>query len=57
MGFEMRKKRKFEKVEEFVTRMKKVHEEAEVVLRKSPEEIRKYTDRKRSEAEEYQVRD
>jgi len=57
MGFEMRKKRKFEKVEEFVTRMKKVHEEAEVVLRKSLEEIRKYTDRKRSEAEEYQVRD
>jgi len=57
MGFEMRKKRKFEKIEEFVTRMKKVHEEAEVVLRKSPEEIRKYTDRKRSEAEEYQVRD
>jgi len=57
MGFEMRKKRKFEKIEEFVTRMKKVHEEAEVVLRKSLEEIRKYTDRKRSEAEEYQVRD
>jgi len=57
MGFEMRKKRKFEKAEEFVTRMKEVHEEAEVVLRKSQEEIRKYIDRKRSEVEEYQVRD
>ena len=57
MGFEIRKKGNFEKAEEFVTRMKKVHEEAEVVLRKSLEEIRKYTDRKRSEAEEYQVRD
>jgi len=35
MGFEIRKKGNFEKTEEFVTRMKKVHKEAEVVLRKS----------------------
>jgi len=35
MGFEIRKKGNFEKAEEFVTRMKKVHKEAEVVLRKS----------------------
>jgi len=48
MRFEMRKKGKFEKAEEFATRMKKVHEEAEVVLKKSQEELRKYTDRKRS---------
>ena len=53
MGFKMRKKGKFEKVEEFVTRMKEVHEETEVALRKSQEEMRKYADRKRSEAEEY----
>ena len=53
MGFKIRKKGKFEKVEEFVTRMKEVHEEAEVALRKSQEEMRKYADRKRSEAEEY----
>jgi len=53
MGFKMRKKGKFEKTEEFVTRMKEVHEEAEVALRKSQEEMRKYADRKRSEAEEY----
>ena len=33
--FKMRKKRKFEKVEEFVTRIKEVHEETEMVLRKS----------------------
>ena len=57
MGFKMRKKEKFEKVEEFVTRIKKVHEEAEVALRKSQEEIRKYADRKRSELEEYKVGD
>jgi len=55
MGFEIRKKRKFEKVEEFVKRMKEVHEETETVLRKSQEEIRKYADRKRSKPEEYRV--
>jgi len=53
MGFEMRKKGNFEKAEEFATRMKEVHERAEVVPRKSQEKMRKYTDRKRSEAEEY----
>jgi len=54
MGFEMRKKGKFEKAEEFVTRMKEVHEKVEVVLKKSQE---KYADRKRNEVEEYQVGD
>ena len=48
MGFKMRKKRKFEKTEEFATRMKEVHKEAKVALRKSQKKIRKYTDRKRS---------
>ena len=57
MGFEMRKKRKFEKAEEFTTRIKKVHKKAEVVLRKSQEEMRKYADRKRSKPEEYKVGD
>ena len=47
MGFEMRKKGKFEKVEEFAKRMKEVHEEAEAILRKSQKEIRKYANRKR----------
>jgi len=53
MGFEMRKKGKFERAEDFTKRMKKVHEEAEAVLGKSQEEMRKYTDRKRNEPEEY----
>jgi len=57
MGFEMRKKRRFEKVKEFATRMKKVHKETEAVLKKSQEEMRKYTDRKRSKVEEYRVGD
>jgi len=39
MGFEMKKKGKFEKAVEFVTRIKKVHKEVETVLRKSQEEI------------------
>jgi len=55
IGFKIRKKGKFEKAEEFVTRMKEVHEEAEVVLKKSQEEIKKYANRKRSEVEEYRV--
>jgi len=57
MGFEMRKKGRFEKAEEFAMRIKEVHEEAEAALKKSQEEMRKYTDRKRSEAEEYRAGD
>ena len=47
MGFKMRKKEKFEKAEEFATRMKEVHKEAEVALKKSQEKMKKYADRKR----------
>jgi len=35
MRFEMRKKEKFEKAKESATRMKEVHEEVEVVLKRS----------------------
>jgi len=35
MGLEIRKKKKFEKAVEFVTRIKKVYKKAEVALRKS----------------------
>ena len=35
MGFEIRKKRKFKKAEEFAKRMKEVYKEAEAALRKS----------------------
>ena len=55
IGFKMRKKGKFEKVEEFMIRMKEVHEKAEAALKKSQEEMRKYTDRKRSKVKEYKV--
>jgi len=39
MGFEMRKKGKFEKMEEFATRMKEIHKEAEAALKKSQEKM------------------
>ena len=57
MGFEIRKKGRFKKVKEFVTRIKKIYREMGAALKISQEEMRKYTDRKRSEVEEYQVRD
>ena len=40
-----------------MTRIKEVYKETEVVLRKSQKKIRKYTNRKRREAEEYRVED
>jgi len=57
MGFELRKKGRFERAEKFATRMKEVHEEAEAALKKSQEEIRKYANRKKSEVEKYRVDD
>jgi len=55
MGFEMKKKGNFKKAKEFATRMKEVYKKAKVTLKKSQEEIKRYTDKKRSEIKEYQV--
>jgi len=41
MGFEIRKKRKHIKVEEFMKEIKKIYEEAKVALRKSQKEMKK----------------
>ena len=57
MGFDIRKKRKNEKAEEFVKEMKERHEEAKAVLVKSQEEMKRQADRNRKEAEEYRVGD
>ena len=57
MGFEIKKKEKHAKAEEFVKEIKKIHKEAKVVLKKSQEEIKKYTDRNRKETIEYKVGD
>jgi len=57
MGFEGRKKEKYAGAEKFIEKMKEIQEEAKAVLGKAQEEIRKYTDRKRSDIEEYKVGD
>ena len=57
MGFDIRKKGKNEKAEEFVKEMKERHEEARVALVKSQEEMKRQADRNRKEAEEYRVGD
>ncbi len=49
MGEDIRKKGKVESVMEFVERIKKVHEEAGVVSKRTQEEMKKYTDRNRKE--------
>ena len=57
MGFEMRKKGKYEGVEKFVEKMRSMQEEAKVVLQKAQEDMKRYADRERGEVEEYRVGD
>jgi len=51
MGGDIRRKGKVESATVFVERMKKVQEEAEAVLRKTQEEMKKYVNRGRKESE------
>jgi len=55
MGFEGRKKGKYEKAKKFIEKMKEIQEEAKAVLGKVQEEIKKYIDRKRREIDDYKV--
>ena len=57
MGFETRRKGKYEGAEKFMIKMKEVQEKAKVALGKAQEEIKKYADRKRAEVNEYKVGD
>jgi len=57
MGFELRKKGRYEGTEKFAERMKEVQEEAKTALAKAQEDMKKYADRHRSEAVEYKVGD
>ena len=57
MGGDIRRKGKVESAMEFVERMKKVHEEVEVALRKTQEEMKRYVDRGRRETEEWKKGD
>jgi len=53
MGVDIRRKGKIEKVTEFVERIRRVQKEAGVALRKVQDEMRKQTDRRRREVEEW----
>ena len=55
MGFDIRKKGKNEKAEEFAKEMKERHEEARAALVKAQEEMKRQADRNRKEAEEYML--
>ena len=57
IGFDIRKKGKNEKAEEFAREMKEIHEEARVALVRSQEKMKRQADRSRKEAEEYRVGD
>ena len=57
MGGDMKKKRKIESATEFVKRMKKVHEEAGAALKKTQEEMKRYTDQGRKETEKWKKGD
>jgi len=53
MGGDIRKKEKVERAAEFVERMKKMHEEAGVVLKKAQEDMKKQADQRRKETEDW----
>jgi len=57
MGFEGRRKKKYEAVGKFVERIKKIQEEAKATLGKAQEEMKKFANRRQREEEEYRVED
>jgi len=57
MGFKVRRKGKYKGAEKFVMKMKEIQEKAKVALGKAQEEIKKYTNKKRAEVDEYRVED
>ena len=57
ISFEIRKKEKYMKAEEFVKDVKEMHEEAKAALKKSQKKMKKYADRNRKEVIKYKVGD
>ena len=57
MGFEIRRKEKYEGAKKFMIKMREIQEETKTALEKVQEEMKKYTDRKRVEVDEYKVED
>ena len=55
MGFEGRRKEKYRMAGKFIEKIRKIQEKAKVILGKAQEEIKKFTDRKQEEKEEYKV--
>jgi len=57
MGFEERKKRKYEGAEKFIEKMKEIQEEVKAVLGKAQEKMKRHTDKKRAKVNDYKVGD
>ena len=57
IGGDIRKKRKVESAMEFAEKMKKVHEEAGVALKRIQEEMKRYADHSRKETENWKKGD
>jgi len=57
MGFEGRKKGKYAGAEKFIEKMKEIQEEAKAALGKAQADMKKYVDKRRSDAEEYKAED
>jgi len=57
MGFEGRRKGKYEVAGKFVEKMRKIQEEAKAALGKAQEKMKKFADRKQGKGEEYRVGD
>jgi len=57
MGFKRRKKGRYAGAEKFIEKIKKIQEEAKAALEKAQANMKKYTDKKRLDIEEYKVGD
>jgi len=57
MGFEGRRKGKYEAAGKFIEKMKKIQKEAKAALEKVQEEIKKFANRRQREEKEYRVGD
>ena len=57
IGFEGRKKGKYEAAEKFVKKIKKIQEKAKAVIEKAQEKMKKFTNIRWEESKEYKVGD
>jgi len=57
MGFELRKKGRYEGAEKFTKKMEEVQREAKAALVKAQEDMKRYADRHRAEAVGYKIGD